>query len=71
MARPGRGATLTWGQIAQELINYGRWVGLIGKDMKASAGVRGPEVEGRMSYLPSKSEVGGGSRNQLWKEGVK
>lgn len=43
-------------------------MGFIGKDMKAAAVVRRTEVDSRTSHPPGKSEGGGGSTNQLWKE---
>ncbi|KAM6091881.1 uncharacterized protein LJ206_005158 isoform 1-T2 [Theristicus caerulescens] len=60
------GGTMTWGEVAQELINYGRRIGLTGRAIKSRTAVR--RVEQRENRPPP--QASGARRNLLWAEGI-
>uniref|UniRef100_A0A8C8AQ15 Uncharacterized protein n=1 Tax=Otus sunia TaxID=257818 RepID=A0A8C8AQ15_9STRI len=66
--RRAGGEAMTWGEIAQDLINYGRRMGLTGGTGKHKPSVR--RVEQKENLSPSPPQVLKAKRNLLWTEGV-
>ncbi|XP_010560005.1 PREDICTED: uncharacterized protein LOC104828198 [Haliaeetus leucocephalus] len=70
--RRNAGGALTWGEVAQELINYGRRMGLTREESRAKPAIR--RIEGPGRPPPSKTvntkKPYGGQRNLLWAEGI-
>ncbi|KAK4828041.1 hypothetical protein QYF61_023079 [Mycteria americana] len=81
MLTPGRNQTrpapaefpLTWGEIAQELINYSRNVGISGGEQSGKAAVRRTESDNGPLKGPllGRNLGSGMTRNQLWREGLR
>ncbi|KAK4806115.1 hypothetical protein QYF61_005487 [Mycteria americana] len=63
---------LTWGGVAQELINYSRNVGISGGEQRGKTMVRRTELDNRpLNGLPPGRNLGSGmTRSQLWREGL-
>ena len=59
---------MTWGEIAQDLINYGRRMGLTGGTGKHKPSVH--RVEQQENPSPSPLQVLRAKRNLLWTEGI-
>ena len=66
--RRAGGEAMTWGEIAQDLINYGRRMGLTRGTGKPEPSVR--RVEQQENPPPSPPQVLRAKRNLLWTEGI-
>uniref|UniRef100_A0A663MVR0 Uncharacterized protein n=1 Tax=Athene cunicularia TaxID=194338 RepID=A0A663MVR0_ATHCN len=67
--RRGAGEPMTWGEIAQDLINYGRRMGLTRGTGKPKPSLR--RMEKQENLFPSPLQVLRAKRNLLWIEGMK